>query len=82
MSDLISRRNLIKETDNFSQGNDDSSQGLVKEDSQFMADIISEICDHAAKKGYDPDETLSTVAKNILNILKISTFRNWREHEG
>ena len=48
-------------------------------DEKFMTDIIAQICGYAIKNGYEPDDTLKTVAENILKILEISTFNGWRE---
>lgn len=48
-------------------------------DEQFMVHIISEICEYAKKNEMIPDETLETVAENILALLQISTFNNMKE---
>lgn len=47
-------------------------------DEQFMVHIISEICDYAKKNEMIPDETLETVAENILALLQISTFNGMK----
>lgn len=46
-------------------------------DAQFMAHIISEICDYARANGMGPNETLETVADNIKALLEVSTFDHW-----
>ena len=43
----------------------------------FLAHIIVEICNFAVKNDMEPNETLRTVADNILYLLKISTFNSW-----
>jgi len=43
----------------------------------FLAHIIAEICNYAVKNDMEPNETLRTVADNILYLLKISTFNSW-----
>ena len=48
-------------------------------DEEFLADIISQICNYAVKKGYEPNETLKIISENILTLLEISTFNNWKE---
>ena len=46
-------------------------------DTEFMTHIIAEICNYAVTNGMEPDDTLGTVADNILALLKISTFNSW-----
>ena len=36
----------------------------------------------AVTNGMEPDDTLATVADNILSLLEISTFNNWKPKEG
>ena len=50
-------------------------------DYEFMAHIISEICDYAVENKMQPNTTLKTVAENILSVLEISTFNNWEPKE-
>lgn len=44
---------------------------------EFMAHIITEICNYAVDNDMEPNNTLSTIADNIKAILKISTFNGW-----
>lgn len=46
-------------------------------DAEFMSNLISMICTYAVKNHMEPDETLKTVAENILALLEISTFNGW-----
>lgn len=46
-------------------------------DGKLMVDIISMICDYAKANGYEPDETLRTVANNILSFLSIASLNEW-----
>ena len=48
---------------------------------EFMVKIIGDICNYAIVNGMEPDDTLSTVADNILFLLEISTFNNWKPEE-
>ena len=48
-------------------------------DTDFMTHIISEICTYAVENEMEPDDTLETIAENILALLKISTFNSWGE---
>lgn len=50
-------------------------------DIEFMVKIIGDICNYAVANGMEPDDTLSTVADNILSLLEISTFNNWAPKE-
>lgn len=52
--------------------------GMSMDDTEFMTHIIAEICNYAVLNGIDPDDTLGTVADNILALLEISTFNNWK----
>ena len=47
------------------------------DDTEFMTHIIAEICNYAVTNGMEPDDTLGTVADNILALLEISTFNSW-----
>lgn len=48
-------------------------------DENFLVDVISRICNYAVKNGYEADETLKIISENILTLLEISTFNNWKE---
>lgn len=46
-------------------------------DEEFMAHIISAICDYAVENDMEHDDTLSIVADNIKAMLEVSTFNGW-----
>ena len=46
-------------------------------DAEFITNIISEICNQAVENEMEPDDTIRTIANNLLAILEISTFNNW-----
>ncbi len=50
-------------------------------DAEFLAHIVIEICNYAVENQMEPDDTLKTVAENILSILTISTYNNWKRHD-
>ena len=54
-----------------------AEEGKSMNDNEFMVKIIGDICNYAVANGMEPDDTLSTVADNILSLLEISTFNNW-----
>lgn len=45
----------------------------------FMADIIGQICDYATDHGMDPDDTLKTIATNILQFTEIASCAGWNK---
>lgn len=51
------------------------------ENKEFIIEIIAQICDYAVRNGIKPDDTLKTIATNILGLLEISSFNNWKERE-
>ena len=55
-----------------------AERGMSMSDTEFMTHIISEICNYAVENGMEPDDTLGTIADNILSLLEISTFNNWK----
>ncbi len=50
-------------------------------DEKFMTKILVDICNYAVENKYDPNETLKQVAENILAILEIATFKEWKVQE-
>lgn len=45
-------------------------------DEEFMTHVLCEIAEYAVKNDMEPDDTLRTIANNILQLLEISTFNN------
>lgn len=45
------------------------------QDRAFLIDIIFQIRDYARKNNMDEDETIKTIAENMLSLLKIATFK-------
>lgn len=45
-------------------------------DEEFMTYIINKIAEYAIDNNMEPDDTLKTVAENILALLEIATFNN------
>lgn len=48
-------------------------------DVDFQTYIIAEICEYAVEHGMEPDDTLKTISENIMALLKISTYNNWKQ---
>lgn len=46
-------------------------------DIDFVAKIISEICDYAKSIGDDPDRVIKTVAEMLLEMLELCSFNSW-----
>ena len=47
-------------------------------DENFMARILCAICEYAIENDMEPDDTLRTIANNILQLLEISTFNYFK----
>ena len=58
-----------------------SEVGMSMSNIEFMSHIIAEICNYAVANGMEADDTLAAVADNILSLLEISTFNNWKLKE-
>lgn len=54
---------------------------VIGGDMDFMNKIISTVCDYAVDNDLDVGDTLKTVANNILAILEIASFKNWKKTE-
>ena len=48
-----------------------------REDMEFVMDIMTEIAEYAVKKQMMPDETIKTVAENMIALLEIVTLNSW-----
>lgn len=51
----------------------------ISKDSKFMVQVISLIASYAIENDMSPNETIKTVAENMLGLLKIATFENWEK---
>lgn len=47
------------------------------QDMEFLAAIITQICDYAVKNEMLSTETIKTVANNLLLLTEISNYDNW-----
>lgn len=50
-------------------------------DEEFLSHIVSEICNYAVRNGYEPNDTLKTISENIMLMLEIATFNNWKPED-
>lgn len=53
----------------------------ISKDSELMTQVISLIASYAIENDANPNETIKTVAENMLCLLKIATFENWEKKE-
>lgn len=53
----------------------------ISKDSELMAQVISLIASYAIENKMSPNETIKTVAENMLCLLEIATFENWEKKE-
>lgn len=51
----------------------------ISKDSELMIQVISLIASYAVENDMSPNETIKTVAENMLGLLKIVTFENWEK---
>lgn len=51
----------------------------ISKDSELMIQVISLIASYAVENDMSPNETIKTVAENMLGLLKIATFENWEK---
>ena len=47
-----------------------------------MTQVISLIASYAIENKMSPNETIKTVAENMLCLLEIATFENWEKKEA
>lgn len=59
--------------------NDEQIQ--ISKDSELMTQVISLIASYAIENEMSPNETIKTVAENMLLLLEIATFEHWGEKE-
>lgn len=45
-------------------------------DTKFLTHIIQEICAYAYKNGMEQNETIRTIAENMIAMLEVATFNN------
>lgn len=53
----------------------------ISKDSELMTQVISLIASYAIENKISPNETIKTVAENMLCLLEIATFENWEKKE-
>lgn len=46
---------------------------------EFLTDIISQICDYAVDNDLSPDDMLVAIAEDILEICDAASFESWGE---
>lgn len=51
----------------------------ISKDSELMIQVISLIASYAVENDMSSNETIKTVAENMLGLLKIATFENWEK---
>ncbi len=53
----------------------------ISKDNELIAQVISLIASYAIENEMSPNETIKTVAENMLCLLEIATFENWGEKD-
>ena len=54
----------------------------MNDDAKFQSHILTEICNYAVEQGMEPDDTVRTIANNLLAMLNICTFNGWNCGKG
>lgn len=49
----------------------------AKNDRDFLVNLIDSICSYAVANGMSPNNTIVTIAKNLLMISELANFDNW-----
>ena len=58
-----------------------ATQKEFHDDMEFVMDIMTEIAEYAVKNNMIPDETIKTVAENMIALLEIVTLNGWEGAE-
>lgn len=48
-------------------------------DMNFLNSIISQICDYAVENELKPNDTIKTIAGDLLTLCEIADFNNWHK---
>lgn len=48
-----------------------------RNDSDFLVNLINSICSYAVANDMSPNDTIVTIAKNLLMISELANFDNW-----
>lgn len=55
-----------------------ATEKQFRDDVEFVMDIMTEIAGYAVKNQMIPDETIKTVAENMIALLEIMTLNEWK----
>ncbi len=47
-------------------------------DAEFMTQITTSICDYAVANNMSPNETIKATAENLLVMLEVASFDQWK----
>lgn len=47
------------------------------DDRDFLVELINDICSYAVDNDMSPNETLKSIADNIITLTEITNFDNW-----
>lgn len=54
-----------------------ATEKQFNDDMEFVMDIMTEIAEYAVKNQMIPDDTIRTVAENMIALLEIVTLNDW-----
>lgn len=65
----------------INKGGDKMTEKELSADMKILDDIISQICNYAIDNDLEPDETIETIAENLLTLCKIASFNDWQKED-
>lgn len=51
----------------------------ISKDMQLINSITAQICNYAVENDMQPNDTIKTVAENLLYLCEIANFNNWHK---
>lgn len=72
---------ICEKEENKMQNRFDAIKNPRKRDRDFLTEIIAQICDYAVDNKMNTNDTIVTIANNILTIAKLANFDNWDRRE-
>jgi hypothetical protein len=55
----------------------DNTFDAIKGDRDFLVNLINSICSYVVANDMSPNDTIVTIAKNLLMLSELANFDNW-----
>lgn len=59
----------------------EDNEKQLTEDTDFLGEIIAQICDYAVGNNMSPTLTVRIVGENLVKLTTIASFENWKRRE-